>query len=320
MIANQTPHSTPAPPKPRTWTWYVVRAVLIFTIIPYVAITVFMTVAQRSLIYRPTKTKRLPANALVLSGLQADDVEIHVDDSLTLHGWRFHGRSPADFEPRFLVIYFPGNGGCRAHRVTDCCDFAELGCDVVLFDYRGYGDNQGSPSESALADDARRIWTFATEELQFPPERIVVFGESLGGAMATRLAAELSQAGSPPAALVLNSTFASLTETVAWHYPALPVRQLLWDRYPSVERIAHVTCPILQYHGTADDVVAFEHGQHLFATAPSRSMQGIENQFVTIPGGQHNYITMSDMRATFSPLLHRICAEANDRGQRQLEP
>lgn len=291
-------------PKRRTWTWFLIRLVLIYAVVPYVSIVVIAILAQRSLIYRPTKVKSLSVEGL--ADLDADDVQIPIDDTLTLHGWHFHGKATSEFDQKFLVIYFPGNGGCREGRQSDCRDFSDLGCDVILFDYRGYGDNRGSPSETALSSDARRIWAFAIETLKTPPDRIVLFGESMGGAMATLLAAEQSKAGTPPAALILNSTFASLGETVAWHYPVFPFQYFLWDRYPSVERIGDVTCPILQYHGTADEIVAFEHGKRLFQAAPPASAQGIAGEFIAIPGGMHNFISISDLRVPISRLLKRI--------------
>ena len=211
-------------------------------------------------------------------------------------------------EPKFLVIYFPGNAGCRRDRIGDCCDFTQLGCDVLLFDYRGYGDNGGSPGEELLAADARRVWIFATQDLHFPPERIVLFGESMGGAVATRLAAEFSLAGDPPAALILNSTFSSLPDVAAWHYPVFPFRFLLIDRFPSIERIPHVTCPILQFHGTADDIVPFEYGRRLFDAGPKISATGVASRFLAIEGGRHNFITMMDMQAAVGTLLTEIRA------------
>ena len=146
-------------------------------------------------------------------------------------------------------------------------------------------------------------------ELHTPPERIVLFGESLGGAVATRLAAEMSLAGTPPAALVLNSAFASLSETVAWHYPAFPFHYCLFDRFPSVDRIPHVTAPLLQFHGTADSIVPFTHGHRLFDLAPETSLNGTVKQFVTIHDGQHNAITVSAMKTHLGDLLARIRGE-----------
>ena len=283
-----------------------IRAVLIYIGIPYVALIAIMGFGQRQLLYQPTRTEKLQASAYATPFVPISDLELDVGDGLTLHGWKFPGANSAESDPRYLVIYFPGNGGCRGDRVADGRDFRQLGYDVILFDYRGYGDNPGSPTETALAADANCIWKFATEDLQFPPHRIVIFGESLGGAVATRLTAERCQAGTPPAALILNSTFASLAETVAWRFPMFPFQYLLLDRYPSVERIPHVTCPLLQYHGTADSTIAFRHGRRLFDAAPAQSASGIEKQFVPIPGGEHNFISMNDMQTGVSQLLKRV--------------
>ena len=94
---------------------------------------------------------------------------------------------------------------------------------------------------------------------------------------------------------MLNSTFASLADTVAWHYPVFPFRYFLWDGFPSVRRIPRVTCPLLQFHGTDDDIVPYEQGQALFAAAPKSSVSGIANRFITIEGGRHNFITVGMM-------------------------
>lgn len=291
--------------KPRTWRRWLLRSCLIYVGIPYVAIFVFMAVYQRDFIYQPTKTKRLLAESVAAGGHVAD-LEIKTTDGLVLHGWHFKVDSPEDAKARSLVIYFPGNAGCRRNRQVDCREFTELGFDVILFDYRGYGDNPGSPSESKLASDAAQVWELATGALGYSPKRIVLFGESMGGAMATRLASDLSVSGTPPAALVLNSTFDSLAATVAWHYPMFPFPLILLDRYPSVDRIAQVKCALVQFHGTADDVVAFEQGRRLFEAAPARSADGIEKQFVRIAGGQHNFITITEMRSAMMDLIRHL--------------
>ena len=279
---------------------------LIYVGIPYVALVAIMGFCQRQLLYQPTRTDLLPASLHATASLPIHDVELEVGGGQRLHGWRFAGAESAKLEPPSLVIYFPGNGGCRADRIADGRDFQQLGYDVLLFDYRGFGDNSGSPTEAALSADATCIWKFATEDLQYPPGRIVIFGESLGGAIATRLTAECCQRGAPPAALILNSTFASLAETVAWRFPLFPFQYLLLDRYPSVERIPHVTCPLLQFHGTADSTISFDHGQRLFEAAPAQSTSGIQKQFVPIPGGEHNLVSMHDMQSAVTKLLTRV--------------
>ena len=290
----------------RPWHRRLLRAVLLFAGIPYLAVAGIMVCCQRELIFRPTKTLRLLASEAATADCPLEDIELHANDGRTMHGWMF--AATASDQPRWLLIYFPGNGGCRRDRCADCRDFTLLGCEVLLFDYRGYGDNGGSPSEEHFAADAEAVWRLATDDLDYAPANIVLFGESLGGAVATRLAAERAEAGEPPAALILNSTFASLDETVAWHYPAFPFQFLLWDRFPSVDRIPHVACPVLHFHGTDDDLVPIAHGRRLFAAAPKTSPRGVASRFVTIQGGQHNFITMSDMRVAVGELLEEIRA------------
>ena len=127
-------------------------------------------------------------------------------------------------------------------------------------------------------------------ELGVPPERIVISGESLGGGVATALASEVCQAGQTPAALVLRATFSSMVETASSIYWWLPVRMVLIDRYPSVERMPHVDCPVLTYHGTEDEIIPFALGKKLFESAPAKSNNGIEKRFLEISDAGHNDI------------------------------
>lgn len=271
------------------------RMLLLYVVVPYVAVTLIFALFQRALLYRPTHRDRLQAEA-VTGDATVGDVELHAAAGLTLHGWHFQAKERvAPTHPR-LVLYFPGNSGCREDRIPDCREFTRLGFDVLLVDYRGYGDNSGSPSEELLAADARRQWLFATRQLDIPAERIILFGESLGGAVAVRLAAEVSLADESPGGLILNSTFASLPETVAWHYPAFLFQFLLLERYPSVERIPHVRCPIVQFHGTSDEFVPVEHGRRLFDVAPASSHDGVAKRFMTVEDGDHNSIPAGRLR------------------------
>jgi hypothetical protein len=186
------------------------------------------------------------------------------------------------------VLYFPGNAGNRAYRELELRLLTDAGADAILFDYRGYGDSPGEPSEEGLARDARAVWRFATETNKIEPRRLVLFGESLGGGVAVRLASDLSEQHTPPAGLILRSTFSSLTDAAAHHFPWLPVRWVLIDRFPSERRIRDVTCPILQLHGRRDTIVPFRLGQKLFAAAPEKSASGIAKRFVELPNANHN--------------------------------
>jgi fermentation-respiration switch protein FrsA (DUF1100 family) len=150
-----------------------------------------------------------------------------------------------------------------------------MGLSVLLFDYRGYGGNPGRPSEQGMAADARaaEAWLAAQPGV----DRIVYFGESLGAAVAIGLAQQR-----PPAALVLRSPFTSLADVAAVHYPWLPARRLLLDRYPSIEGIASVHVPVLVIAGDRDDIVPESLSRRLYDAA------GEPKRYVVVPGAGHN--------------------------------
>jgi fermentation-respiration switch protein FrsA (DUF1100 family) len=209
---------------------------------------------------------------------------------------------------RRLVLYFSGNAANRRYRVEEFGVFIALGTDVFIFDYRGYGDNLGSPSEELLVADARAIWNYTTQERGVQPDRIILYGESLGGAIAVRLAAEACEAETPPGALIVRSTFSSLVDAGAHHYPWLPVRLGLVDRFPSIDYIPQVTCPILQIHGTRDAIMPIALGHRLFEAAPEQSSSGIAKQFVELPAG-HNDVTLvarAPLRSAVREFLERL--------------
>lgn len=260
----------------------------------YAMVVVMLAFFQRKLIYVPSRAAELPASMVNPFGdgpQEVVDLTTTTSDGIELHGW--HYRSGAldthDItDGRLVVLFFHGNGGHRLHRASDCELLKHLDADTVIFDYRGYGDNAGKPTEEGLTLDAKAAWKFVTSELGVDPSRVIVFGESLGGGVAVRLTSELCQQGTTPAGLVLRSTFSSLTDAASFHYPWLPVRTILADRYPSVTRIADVNCPILAIHGDDDTIVPFGLGETLFASAPAESSNGIAKRFETIHGAGHN--------------------------------
>jgi fermentation-respiration switch protein FrsA (DUF1100 family) len=253
---------------------------------------------QRSFIYFPTRSGPIAPHAADLPAGQVHTIQVTADDGVLLHGWHIlpKGERAArsqDCDGRWtaqrgLVLYFPGNAGNRSYRVDEFCILTRIGLHVFLVDYRGYGENAGRPSEAMLTADARAVWNYATGVRGVPPEQIFLYGESLGGAVAVSLASTLSEAGTPPAGLILRSTFSSLVDAGSYHFPWLPVGWALKDRYPSVEQIKKVTCPILQIHGTADSIVPISLGRRLFEAAPEVSWNGIAKRFVELPNADHN--------------------------------
>ncbi len=249
-----------------------------------------ITYFQRSLIYHPSRCERLLAGDA--------DITVRSHDGLELHGWLIlvetsRGADSVDIKPALaagqpVVLFFPGNAGNRSDRGIQFQVLGSLNTHVLLVDYRGYADNPGKPSEADFAKDARSIWNHLTQELGVPPQRIVIYGESLGGGVATRLASELCQEGIEPGGLIIQSTFSSLVAVAQVHFPVVPVSWLLVDRYPSDQRIIKVTCPILQIHGQQDTIVPFWIGQKLFDAAPAKSSQGIAKQQIVMPHTDHN--------------------------------
>lgn len=273
-------------------------------LIAYYAVIVFTFAAfQRSLIYYPQRfTNGTPPASGLPSG-QVREITFPTEDGLELHGWHVlpagHNCSSAAEclaelrQAKRVLVHFHGNGGSRLNRAGDCRTLAQHDAHVLIIDYRGYGENPGSPSETGLARDARAIWRYATEGVGVPRDRIVLYGESLGGGVAVRLASDLSAAKTPPAGLILVSTFTSLVDVAASHYPWLPVRLVMLDRYPSIDRAPLLTCSVLQIHGTHDTLVAMRLGRQLFQAIPEESVSGVPKQFVELPGAGHNDISES---------------------------
>jgi uncharacterized protein len=290
----------------------------------YLIILVMLAFFQRYLIYQPTRADAIDPE---LSGLETGRIEeVHVPtaDGLQLNGWFVrafgttrdaqHNGSPS--HP--AVIYFPGNAGHRGYRAIELDLLSRLGADAYLVDYRGYGDNPGKPTEENLAADAQAVWKFVTTNRNVKPSQVVLLGESLGGGVTTRLASELSAAGTPPGGLILRSTFSGLAEVASYHYPWLPVKLFLIDRYPSAERIAGVTCPILVLHGNVDTIVPFESGKQLFDAAPAVSAGSIPKTFVVLPGAGHNDIQFT-ARDTYRAAVKQFLDQLQP-SQRTVEP
>jgi fermentation-respiration switch protein FrsA (DUF1100 family) len=265
--------------------------------------------------YHPSRKQEIRAEDAHMPAGKVHTITTTTVDGLKLRGWHVlaDGSTAGTREEcdRHLanggrvVLYFSGNAEDRSYRGNDCKGLTEQNADVFHFDYRGYGDNPGSPSEEGLDADAQAVWKYATEERNISPNRIVLFGESLGGGVATRLCSEVCEAGTPPAGLILDSTFSSMLDTAAWHYPVFPVRLILLDRFESEKRIASVNCPLLQIHGTRDSIVPIKLGRKLFAAAPRKSANMIEKKFLELPDAEHNGIS----RRTFRKVIREFFAQ-----------
>ena len=234
-----------------------------------------LTSLQRRLIYFPSPAPVSPVAAVLPRG---EDIVLDTEDGLRLGAWFVPAPSNGP-----AVLICNGNAGDRMLRAPLAAALTRAGLSVLLFDYRGYGGNAGRPSEEGLAADARSARSFLAARSEVDPGRIAYFGESLGAAVAVRLALE-----SPPAALVLRSPFTSLTDVGRLHYPWLPVAALLADRYPSISRIAQLAAPLLVIAGERDTLVPADLSQRLYQRAPE------PKRFVLVPGADHNSMQLLD--------------------------
>ena len=190
-------------------------------------------------------------------GLAFEDLAIRTEDGETLHAWWIPAK-----DARGAVILFHGNAGNISHRLDYAAMFDRLGFSTLLVEYRGYGRSTGAPSEHGTYRDATASWRWLTQTEGVASGDIVLFGESLGGAVAAWLAAR-----EKPRALVLASTFTSVPDLAAEIYPFLPVRLLSRYEYDTLDALGRVEAPVLVAHSRSDDIIPYAHGERLFAAA-----------------------------------------------------
>jgi fermentation-respiration switch protein FrsA (DUF1100 family) len=251
----------------------------------WVLLTATLWLAQRQMIYLPDRdVAPIPDDATLR--------RVGTPDGITHRVWIV----PAEGEPVATVVVFNGNAGNKAHRLDLGRNLAAQGLEVALFDYRGYGDTEGSPSEEGLLTDAEAVAAIVPDS-NLP---VVFFGESLGGGVATGVAIRR-----PPDALVLRSPFASLADMARAHYPFVP-SFLIRDRYPVESQIATLNLPLLVVLGTADSIVPPGQSRRVFEAAAG------PKELVEMEGLNHN-----DPGLSSSP---KLAATVRDFLRRNLSP
>jgi uncharacterized protein len=242
------------------------KSLIILAILAYGGVLALMYVFQRSLMYFPDRARTPPA----VAGLpRAEEVTLKSADGESLIAWYV---PPQASKP--LVIYFHGNGGALNLRADRFRWLTADGFGLLGVSYRGYGGSTGEPTESGLLLDAMAAYDFAAA--RFPPGRIVLWGESLGTAVAVALAAERQIGG-----LILDAPFTSAADVGAAAYPFVPVRWFIKDSFHSDERIGRVKAPLLVLHGERDRIIPIRFGERLFASANE------PKRLVRFPLGEH---------------------------------
>jgi fermentation-respiration switch protein FrsA (DUF1100 family) len=209
---------------------------------------------QRRLMYFPDRSVPDP---LVWGARDMEAVRLTTADGLELLAWYRPALSPAG--P--VLAYFHGNGGHIGMRVRKVRPYLDVGCGVLLVSYRGYGGNAGRPSERGLYEDGRAALEFLSAR-GVAPSRTVLYGESLGAGVAVRMARDVRVG-----AVVLEAAFPSAADVAAHHFPLVPVRWLIRDRFECESRIARIGAPLFLLHGERDEIVPVDLGRRLFAAA-----------------------------------------------------
>ena len=256
--------------KPRAW-WRRAAGPALRISALLLVLSALMLVFERKLIYFPQRAHDVTPRQL---GLAFEDLTLTAEDGVRIHAFYL----PAPAEPRWTVLFAHGNAGNVSHRLDRAVFLqSKLRAAVLLFDYRGYGRSEGSPDEEGTYRDARAAHRWLVEEKRVPPDRLVVFGESLGSAVALDLA--LSR---PCRALVLESPFASVPAMARAVYPILPLWPFVRTRYDNEAKAPRISVPLLVLHGDRDEVVPYAQGRRVFEAAPE------PKRFFAIPGASHN--------------------------------
>ena len=258
----------------------------LIAVLVYALLGVAIYLFQDRMVFLPN----LPGRSLEASpadiGLSFENVTIPAGDNVQLHGWYIHAT-----DARGVVLFFHGNAGNISHRLDSIAIFNRLGLDVLIIDYRGYGQSTGKPSEKGVYADAEAAWDHLVSHRDIDPSLVIVFGRSLGGAVAAQLASRHA-----PGGLILESVFTSGADMAAKLYPFLPARWVTRLEFPVIERIRHVDSPVLVIHSRDDEIIPFEMGRQVF-----QAVDSTRKSFVEIRGDHNAGFLLS--KETYVPAL-----------------
>ena len=240
-------------------------------------ISVYVYFMQSRMLYYPNMPGRELTATPADIDLEYQDVSLTTEDGIELHGWFIPGDNP-----HRTLLFFHGNAGNISHRLESIELFHRLGVSVFIFDYRGFGQSAGSPTEQGTYLDAQAAWSYLTQTRALDADGIIVFGRSLGGAIATWLASRHT-----PAMLILESTFTSVPAMARRFYPFLPVSLLSRFQYNSLALVKNLACPLLIAHSRDDEIIPYEEGRKLFKAAPE------PKQFLEMRGGHNDGFIVS---------------------------
>ena len=247
-----------------------------------------MSLLDQFFVYHPHPWEERDWSAA--AGVPLEDVWFQAADGTKLFGWYAEQSAGSA-----VLLWCHGNAGNMIHRLDNLRALYRLGFSVFLFDYRGYGKSRGRPSEEGLYQDAIGAYDHLTRVRRIRPERLVIFGRSLGGAVVGELATQR-----PAMGLVLESCFPSIEAVARHHYLGLPVHWLLGASFRLEDRLPQLSLPKLFVHGDRDDIIPIELGQRAYAAAKA------PKEWYVVQGADHNDVPTVGGRAYFTKLYEFI--------------
>ena len=255
------------------WIW----KLLLLGALTYAVLLVYIYLMQPKMLFYPDLPGRRLTSTPADIGLDYQDVELKTEDHIRLHSWYV----PAT-NSRGVVLFFHGNAGNISHRLDSIRIFYKLDLDVLIIDYRGYGQSDGKITERGSYRDAEAAWRYLIEERGIGADRIVIFGRSLGASVAAWLASRHT-----PAALILESAFRSVPAMGKRFYPWLPVHLLSRYQYDTERYVRNVSCPVLVAHSRNDEIIPYEEGRKIYASVPG------DREFLDMRGGHNDGFIVS---------------------------
>lgn len=227
---------------------------LIFFILAYLLILIFLYLKQASILYYPTKELLQTPKDI---GLDFEELSLKTSDGINISAWYI----PAKDE-RGAILMCNGNAGNMSYRIDLIRIFNNLNLSILIFDYRGFGKNEGNPTEKGTYLDAEAAWDYLINTKHYPAAKLILYGQSLGGAIAAEMALRHEAA-----ALIIESSFKSVHELGSKFFPYIPVKLISRFHYATIEKIDRINCPKLIIHSPDDEIVPYTHGIALFEKA-----------------------------------------------------
>jgi uncharacterized protein len=249
--------------------------VLLIAVAGYIALVGLLYLMQSSMIFIPDRNVSADPGVI---GLQWMNVRFETEDGKRLHGWYIPNETS-----RYVLLFSHGNAGNISHRLGFLERLYERGFSTFIYDYRGYGNSEGRPSEKGIHKDIDAAWNYLIHELEYNADEIILFGRSLGGPFSAKLASVKN-----PGGLILESTFTSAKDVATDLYPFIPP-SIVRFQLDTISQLQRITVPVLVMHSRDDEIIPYHHGQALFEAAQE------PKYFSELRGGHNdNYIASGE--------------------------